>query len=81
MRVSKVGISALVQLIDQNDLIRWLWLGEDAAGLKFSFDNREITIVTPDSPLGAVLMGRKQGDVFELSVTDNLVEYEIISLA
>ena len=76
----EVGISTLVQLIDQNELTRWLWLGEDAGGLKFSFDNRDITIVTPNSPLGAALMGRKQGGVFELRVADNLVEYEIISL-
>ena len=77
---SEVGLSSLVQLIDQDDLKRWLWLGEDAGGLKFSFDNKAITIVTPNSPLGAALMGRKQGDAFELRVADNLMEYEVIGL-
>lgn len=76
---SEVGISTLVQLNDQDGLTRWLWLGEDAGGLKFSFDRKEITIVTPKSPLGAVLIGRKLGDAFELRVADNLMEYEIIS--
>lgn len=77
---SEVELSSLVQLIDQDDLKRWLWLGEDAGGLKFSFDNKAITIVTPQSPLGAALMGRKQGVAFELRVADHLMEYEIISL-
>ena len=77
---SEVGISSLVQLDDQDGLTRWLWLGEDAGGLKFSFDGNEITIVTPKSPLGAALMGRKQGDVFELRVAEKLMEYEILGL-
>ena len=77
---SEVGISSLVQIEDQAGLVRWLWIGEDAGGLKFIVDNREITIVTPHSPLGAALMGRRQGDAFELRVADNLMEYEITSL-
>ncbi len=76
----EVGLSSLVLLTDHDDQKRWLWLGEDAGGLKFSFDNRDVTIVTPNSPLGAALMGRKQGDAFELRVADNLMEYEVISL-
>jgi len=77
---NQVGVSSLVQLDDQDGVTRWLWLGEDAGGLKFTFDHREITIVTPQSPLGAALMGRKQDDVFELHVANNQMEYEIMSL-
>jgi len=77
---SEVEFSSLVQLKDQNDLDRWVWMGAEAGGLKFLFDNRENSIVTPKSPLGTALMGRQLGDVFELRVGENLMEYEITAL-
>ena len=77
---SEVGIHSFMQLADQAGTVRWLWLGADAGGLKFSFDSHDAMVVTPSSPLGAALMGRAQGDVIELRVAENLMEYEIIAL-
>jgi len=77
---SEVGLSCLVQLEDQAGLARWVWMGAEAGGLKFSFENMESTVVTPKSPLGAALMGRQLGDLFELRVGENLMAYEIIAL-
>ena len=77
---SEVELSSLVQLKDQDNLNRWVWMGAEAGGLKFLFDNRENTIVTPNSPLGAALMGRQLGEVFELRVGENLMEYEVTAL-
>ena len=76
----EAGISCLVQLEDQDGLTRWLWVGEEAGGLQFEFDDKACTIITPKSPLGAALIGRQLGDIFELRVGDNLLEYEVISL-
>ncbi len=73
-----VGISSLVQLADQSGLIRWLWMGAEAGGLSFLVNETPITLVTPKSPLGAALIARQQGDVFELRVADALMEYEIL---
>jgi len=77
---NEVALHSFMQLEDQSGTTRWLWLGSDAGGLKFSFDKRDAMVVTPSSPLGAALMGREQGDVIELRVADNLMEYEIIAL-
>jgi len=77
---SKVRLCSFVQLEDQNELVRWIWIGAEAGGLKFSFENRESTIVTPKSPLGAVLVGREAGDIFELRVSENVMKYEVIML-
>jgi len=79
-RCSEVEISSLVQLEDQDGMTRWLWLGEEAGGLQVKFDDKACIIVTQKSPLGAALMGRQLGDVFELRVGDNLLEYEVTNL-
>ena len=84
-----VTISSLVKLEDQDGVVRWVWLGSDAGGVKFEFEGHEITIITPHSPLGAALMGRVVGDDFELCPkgtssgrlqSDRAMEYEIIAL-
>ncbi len=77
---SEVALSSLVQLKEQDELDRWVWMGAEAGGLKFSYDNREGTVVTPKSPLGAALLGHQLGDLFELRVGENLMEYEITAL-
>ncbi|MBL1259430.1 MAG: hypothetical protein COB33_002725 [Thiotrichaceae bacterium] len=86
---TEVAISSLVKLEDQVGVLRWVWLGIDAGGVKFVLEGNDVTIITPQSPLGAALMGREQGDVFELSPkgtssgrlqNDRAMEYEIIAL-
>lgn len=77
---SQVGIASLVLLVDQDEQQRWCWIGADSGGLKFSYEGKTISIVTPQSPLGAMLMEREVGDGFELSVNGNLMEYEIVEL-
>jgi transcription elongation GreA/GreB family factor len=75
-----VGLSSWVELEDQDQLRRNVWLGAEGGGVKFQIEGVDCIIVTPHSPLGAALMGRKVGDVFELNIAGNLVEYEIIDI-
>ena len=87
--LTEVTISSLVELEDQDGVVRWVWLGLDAGGVKFTFEGNEVTIITPQSPLGAALVGRVLGDLFELNPkgtssgrlqNDRAMEYEIIAL-
>ena len=86
---SMVAISSLVKLEDQDGVVRWVWLGRDAGGVKFEFEGNEIIIITLQSPLGAALMGRAVGDAFDLNPkgtssgrlqNDRAMEYEILAL-
>ena len=77
---TRVGLSSLVKLEDSDGRYRWCWLGAHAGGVTFSFDDKEITIVTPQSPLGAALQDKKQGDIIEFKVNNLLMDYEIISV-
>ena len=43
------------------------FIGPAAGGTEVALDGNAITVVTPSSPLGAKLMGRRTGDQFELN--------------
>ena len=38
------------------------FLGPRAGGTEVDFDDTEITVITPESPLGSQLMGQKRGN-------------------
>ncbi len=75
-----VGLSSWVELEDQDQQRRNVWLGNKGGGVKFQVDGADCIIITPHAPLGAALMGRKVGDIFELNVAKKLIEYEVIYL-
>ncbi|MBI3543561.1 MAG: GreA/GreB family elongation factor [Deltaproteobacteria bacterium] len=49
-------------------------------GLVMSIDGNPIQVVTPMSPIGEALMGRKAGETFEVEARDSLREYKVISI-
>ncbi|MCB0392603.1 MAG: GreA/GreB family elongation factor, partial [Bdellovibrionales bacterium] len=51
-----------------------------ASGEKIKINEREIFVVTPSSPIGQRLKGKKVGDYFDLPVGKITHEYEIISI-
>jgi transcription elongation GreA/GreB family factor len=44
------------------------FIGPRAGGTEVLYDRREVLVITPQSPLGEQLMGRKQGDVLKLKL-------------
>jgi transcription elongation GreA/GreB family factor len=40
-------------------------------------EKREVTVITPQSPLGELLVGRKQGDVLKLNLAGAQNQYEV----
>ncbi len=75
-----VGLNSLVLLEDEHGAQRWLWLGTEAGGVKFNYDGRSITIVTPQSPLGDKLLGSQVDDGFTLTVNDRRVAYDVVEV-
>jgi len=57
-----VALGALVQANDgRGD--QWYFLGPRAGGLELEIEGRKILVVTPLSPLGRLLLGRRAGDL------------------
>lgn len=64
----KIGVGALVSLEMGRDVHRFFVLPK-GGGIEVEMDDgkSEITIVTPDAPMGAGLLGLSVGDTFSLS--------------
>jgi transcription elongation GreA/GreB family factor len=57
-----IVLGALVQL-ESGGQAAWYFLGPRAGGLELKIDGRDILVVTPSSPLGRQLVGKRAGDV------------------
>jgi transcription elongation GreA/GreB family factor len=77
---SAVDIGALVLLKDERGLSQHLFMGPAAGGLKLSFDQKSITMITPSAPLGAALRGHFVGDEIGLKVGGRERYYEIAAI-
>jgi transcription elongation GreA/GreB family factor len=61
-----VQVSNLVTLEDEHGGQRLLFLGPEAAGLKIGEGDELVTVITPRSPLGQQLAGKKVDDEVSL---------------
>jgi transcription elongation GreA/GreB family factor len=62
-----IEVGAFVEL-DLNRETTAYFIGPRAGGMEVFHDKREVTVITPQSPLGEQLVGRKQGDVLQLKL-------------
>ncbi|OHB27060.1 MAG: transcription elongation factor GreAB [Desulfuromonadaceae bacterium GWC2_58_13] len=57
-----IRLTALITLVDEAGISRQVFLGPEAGGLKIPVPPGEIVIITPGSPLGRGLIGKRVGD-------------------
>ncbi|PNU18894.1 transcription elongation factor GreAB [Geothermobacter hydrogeniphilus] len=76
-----VRLTALVVLEDEEGRLRRVFLGPSAGGLRVMLDDVEVTVVTPESPLGKALLGRQIDDRIELGEGPGQRVYEIVAVA
>jgi transcription elongation GreA/GreB family factor len=62
-----IDVGAFVEL-ELNGEKNAYFIGPRAGGTEVLHDKREVLVITPQSPLGAQIMGRKQGDVLKLQL-------------
>ena len=74
-----IDLTALVEL--ESDGARSAYfLGPRNGGLEIEFEGRELTVITPQSPLGQKLMGKKAGQRWKDSVAGASVKYHVVSV-
>ena len=74
-----IRLGALIEVCS-DDASRWLYLGPDAAGLKVDFVGQKILVISPQSPLGALLIGKEEGDEVVLKTDGRALTYEVLSV-
>lgn len=75
-----IGPDALVGL-SVDDAPRVFYVVPYGGGTALKVDGVDVTVVTPASPVGRALIGRRVGDDFELSVRGQLREWIVEAIA
>ncbi len=75
-----IALGALVELGARGGST-WYFLGPRAGGLELRVDGRNILLVTPQSPLGRELVGRRKDDIVRAPGPGGPVEHRVLSVA
>jgi transcription elongation GreA/GreB family factor len=74
-----LDVTALVELeIDRSR--SFFFVGPRSGGLEVEHQGHEVTVITPQSPLGASLMGKKAGDRWTAKIGGSVVKYHVVSV-
>ena len=75
-----IDLGALVELESAGEQTLY-FIGPKAGGTEVVHQKREVLVITPQSPLGEQLMGRKQGDVLQMNIADARNQHLVTSVA
>ncbi|MBW3698028.1 transcription elongation factor [Vibrio sp. T187] len=75
-----VMLTSFLVVVDENDQEKCFFIGPCAGGLSVEWLGKEVSVLTPNAPLGQALMGREVGDEVELSVAGKCFCYEIVTV-
>ena len=75
-----IDVSALVVLEMKKKQFVY-FVGPSAGGTEVECDGETVLVITPQSPLGKQLVGRKRGDTFKLKIGPFTDEYKVVSVS
>lgn len=76
---SFIDLGALVEL-EQGKERSFYFIGPRAGGTEVAVNGKEILVITPSSPLGAQLLGKKQGERLQLTLAGNRNQYRVLNV-
>jgi transcription elongation GreA/GreB family factor len=77
---SYIALGALVQLSVDSKTNHWFFIGPAAGGFRCQLGKKNITVITPQSPMGAALIGKQQNDDIEIMLGTNKLKDYIAAL-
>jgi transcription elongation GreA/GreB family factor len=75
----RVQLGALVELAAKKEKLLY-FVGPKAGGTEVEIDGREVMVITPHSPLGTQIVGRKAGDKVQLVIAGAKVAYTVTAV-
>ncbi|MDB6026614.1 MAG: hypothetical protein JWM68_2837 [Verrucomicrobiales bacterium] len=75
-----IDISALVELETKGERF-FYFIGPRAGGMEILHEKKEVLLITPQSPLGQQLVGKKQGDKLKLEIAGSKSDYLVVSVS
>ena len=74
-----IDLGAVVELGKKNERTTY-FVGPRAGGTEIVHDGKEVLVITPQSPLGQQLIGKKKGDEVKLAIGNVRETYRILSV-
>ena len=71
-----IDLTAVVKLETNGEPFLY-FIGPKSGGVEVNFNGEEITVITPQSPLGQNLVGKKAGQSWTAKVGNSTVKYKI----
>lgn len=75
-----VDLTALVEL-EADGARSYFFIGPKSGGLEIEHQSREIMVITPQSPLGQNLLGKKAGQRWTTTLGGSAIKHHIISVS
>jgi transcription elongation GreA/GreB family factor len=75
-----IAIGAVVELEVTDGSSAWYFIGPRAGGLEVAIDGHNILVLTPQSPLGRQLIGKRAGDVIQTAGRGTPTPQRILSI-
>jgi transcription elongation GreA/GreB family factor len=79
--IGMVRLTSLVTLEDADGKTKTVFIGPIEGGLKIKYNEEEIVVITPVSPMGRELLGKGVGDAIEIETGNIRTEYEIVEVS
>ena len=77
---TSIALSALVELDSKGERTLY-FLGPKSGGLELHIKGTEVLVITPESPLGEQLLGKKIGDRIKLQTRGPGLEFRVIAVS
>jgi transcription elongation GreA/GreB family factor len=75
----RIAATALVGLKSEDKLYYFLLMPK-GGGLQLRFEGKLVQVLSPQSPIGEVLLGKKLHDEFDVLIQNHFRDYEVISV-
>ena len=74
-----IDLSALVELKSKSERT-FYFVGPRAGGTQIVHEKKEVLVITPKSPLGQQIMGKKEGDRLKIEIGGARNDYTVVSV-
>jgi len=75
-----IGVTAVVKVMIDDTTERNFFILPSAGGQKVVMEGETYHVITPESPVGSVLVGKKLNDAFQVRMNQKIFEYELVDL-
>jgi len=75
-----IDLTAVVEL-DSGGSCSTYFIGPKSGGLELEYEGKEVVVITPQSPLGQNLMGKKAGDRWSQKLGGSTTKYVILKVS